>query len=151
MPSKSKTVANAAETIAANCLAGRIRLLHRTVTGIFDEALRPLGLTDAQLTILVVIANRSPVSPGAVARRLSMEKSTISRNVARMDRNGWLGVAEGESAREQRLTLSASGKALLVKAFPVWKAAQTKTAALLGQRGADSIRSLGNSLYGQAE
>ena len=58
----SKAIAQAAETISANCLAGRVRLLHRTITGIYQEALRPLGLTDAQLTILVMVANRGPVT-----------------------------------------------------------------------------------------
>jgi len=147
-PKNKNSVAQAAETIAANCLAARIRLLHRTVTGIFDGALRPLGLTDAQLTILVVVANRGPVSPGAVARRLNMEKSTISRNVARMHNNGWLTIAEA-TGREQRLTLSAKGRALLLKALPVWTEAQAKTNAVLGQRGADSIRSLANTVHSQ--
>ena len=150
MSSKNSTaVAEAAETISASCLAARIRLLHRTVTGIFDEALRPLGLTDAQLTILVMVANRGPVSPGAVARHLNMEKSTISRNIARMDKNGWLRVADGESGREQQLTLTPKGKTLLVKAFPVWTEAQTKTKAVLGQRGAESVRSLGQGIWSQ--
>ncbi len=148
-PKNSTAVAEAAQTISANCLAARVRLLHRTITGIFDEALRPLGLTDAQLTILVVVANRGPVSPGAVSRRLNMEKSTISRNIARMDKNGWLTVADGESGREQRLTVNAKGKALLVKTLPVWNEAQTKAKAVLGQSGADSLRSLGNAVWSQ--
>ena len=145
----SKAVAEAAETISANCLAARIRLLHRTITGIFDEALRPVGLTDAQLTILVMVANRGPVAPGAVARHLNMEKSTISRNVARMQKNGWLTVADGQSGREQQLSLNAKGRALLVKALPVWNEAQIKAKAVLGQRGADSIGSLGRVVWSQ--
>ena len=150
MSSKNSTaVAEAAETISANCLAARIRLLHRTVTSIFDEALRPLSLTDAQLTILVMVANRGPVSPGAVARHLNMEKSTISRNVARMDKNGWLTVSDGQSGREHKLTLTPKGKALLVKAFPLWNVAQTRAKAVLGQRGAASVRSLGQGIWSQ--
>lgn len=147
----SKAVAEAAKTISANCLAARIRLLHRTITGIFDEALRPVGLTDAQLTILVMVANRGPVSPGAVARHLNMEKSTISRNVARMQKNGWLTVADGQSGREQQLSLNAKGRALLLKALPVWSEAQIKAKAVLGQRGADSISTLGRTVWSQID
>ncbi len=143
----SKAVTEAAEMISANCLAARVRLLHRTITGIFDEELRSLGLTDAQLTILVATANRGPVSPGALARRLNLEKSTISRKIARLNKNGWLIVSDGESGREQQLTLNAAGKALLVKALPVWSEAQTKVKATLGQRGADQVRSLGNAVW----
>ncbi len=46
----------AADLIAANCLAVRVRLLSRTITGIYDEALRPLGVTVGQLNILVTVA-----------------------------------------------------------------------------------------------
>jgi len=146
-PKTRKSFAQAAETIATDCLAVRVRLLSRTVTAIYDDALRPLGLTAGQLNVLVVIANRGPVSPGDIARRLNMEKSTVSRNLARMRDNDWITVAAGESGQKQRLTLNRRGKALLEHALPAWEEAQTQARALLGQRGADSIRSLGNTVW----
>ena len=96
-----------------------------------------------------MVAKRGPVSPGAVSRRLNVEKSTISRNIARMKLNGWLAVADGASGREQRLTLTRKGEALVVKVLPVWKEAQVKATALLGQSGADSLRNLGNTVWSQ--
>ena len=124
----------------------RVHQLHRTITAMYDDALRPLGLTGGQLNILVVIAKCGPVSPGNVARRLNMEKSTISRNIARMHKNGWLTVGAADSGREQRLTLNAAGSALLLEARPLWSRAQTKAKALVGQGGADSILRLGDSV-----
>ena len=41
----------AADLIAGECLAVRVRLLNRTITGIYDEALRPLGMTVGQLNM----------------------------------------------------------------------------------------------------
>ncbi len=76
-----------------------------------------------------------------------MEKSTVSRNLARIRDNGWITVAAGESGHKQRLTLNGRGKALLERALPAWEEAQTQTKALLGQRGADSIRSIGNTVW----
>ncbi|MDX2312509.1 MAG: MarR family transcriptional regulator [Gammaproteobacteria bacterium] len=146
-PKNSKTFDQVADTIATDCLAVRVRLLNRTITAIYDDALRPLGLTAGQLNVLVVIANRGPVSPGDIARRLNMEKSTVSRNLARMRDNDWITVAAGESGQKQRLTLNRRGKALLERALPAWEDAQTQARALLGQRGADSIRSLGNTVW----
>ena len=70
---KSDTLTKTVETIASDCLAVRIRLLNRTVTGIFDDALRPLGVKVSQLNVLMVVAKRGPTSPGDVARRLNME------------------------------------------------------------------------------
>ncbi len=146
-PKSSKSVDRAADIIAADCLAVRVRLLNRTITAIYDDALRPLGLTTGQLNVLVIIAKRGPISPSEIAGRLNMEKSTVSRNLARIRDNGWITVAAGESGHKQRLTLNGRGKALLERALPAWEEAQTRTKALLGPRGADSIRSLGNTVW----
>lgn len=150
-PRKPKSAARAAKVIAKDCLAARTRLISRTITAIYDEALRPLGLTAAQLNILVVIANRGPISPGEIARGQNMEKSTISRNIGRMRENGWLTVAAAASGHRQRLTLNARGRTLLEKSLPAWQEAQTQARDALGQRGADSIRSLGNAVWSRID
>ncbi len=137
----------AAETIAGECLAARVRMLNRTITAIYDDALRPLGLTTGQLNILVVVTKHGPLSPGEVARRLNMEKSTVSRNVERMRANGWLTVTATDSGHKQQLTLTRQGKTLLENSVSAWDEAQTRTRALLGRRGSDSIRSLGNAVW----
>jgi DNA-binding MarR family transcriptional regulator len=144
---KTHTVDRAADLIAGECLAVRVRLLNRTITAIYDDALRPLGLTAGQLNILVVIGKRGPISPGEVARRLNMEKSTVSRNIERMRKNGWLTVTAAESGRKQQLTLTRQGKTLLQKSVPAWEEAQTRTRAVLGRRGAESIHSVGNAVW----
>jgi len=146
-PKNSKSFDQAADTIATDCLAVRVRLLNRTITAIYDDTLRPLGLTAGQLNVLVVIAKRGPISPGEIARRLNMEKSTVSRNLARMRDNGWITVTAGDSGHTQRLTLNGRGKALLERALPAWEEAQTQARAVLGQRGADSIHSIGNTVW----
>ena len=138
---------SAAELIAGECLAVRVRLLNRTITAIYDDALRPLGLTAGQLNIMVVIAKRGPLSPGDVARRLNMEKSTVSRNVERMRKNGWVTVMAAESGRKQHLALTREGKTLLEKSVPAWNEAQTKARAVLGQRGAESIHRVANAVW----
>ncbi len=91
MPKKTtRSIDQAVDLIAGECLAVRTRLLNRTITGIYDEALRPHGVTVGQLNILVFVAKRGPLLAGDVARRLNMEKSTVSRNVRLMRENGWL-------------------------------------------------------------
>ena len=148
MPTSStQPVDRAADLIAGECLAVRVRMLNRTVTAIYDDALRPLGLTAGQLNILVVIAKRGPLSPGEVARRLNMEKSTVSRNIQRMRNNGWLTVTAAESGRKQQLALTRQGKTLLEKSVPAWDEAQTRTRAVLGRRGAESIHRMSNAVW----
>jgi len=79
--------------------------------------------------------------------RLNMEKSTVSRNVERMRANGWLTVSATDSGHKQQLSLTRQGRKLLQDSVSSWNEAQTRTRALLGRRGSDSIRSLGNTVY----
>ena len=146
---KSDTLTSTVDTIGSECIAVRIRLLNRTVTKIFDEALRPLGVKVSQLNVLMVVAKRGPIAPGEVARKLNMEKSTLSRNVDRMKTRGWLRVSQGDSGRKQILELGAAGRKLIEKSLPYWKKAQAQTEALLGQQGARSIHRAANTVWAQ--
>lgn len=141
----------AVNRLAGECLAVRVRMLNRTITGIYDDALRPLGLTAGQLNMMVAIAQLGPIPPGELARRLSMEKSTVSRNVARMRKNGWLTATEAESGRRNELALTGQGEDLLERSVPAWDEAQTRAKAMLGQRGADAIHDVGNAVNSRSE
>ena len=150
MPKRDrKPDTNAADRIAGECLATRMRLLNRTITAIYDEALRPLGLTSGQLNLLVVAAKRGPISPGEVARVMNMAKSTVSRNLERMRRNGWVLVSQSDEGRGQELALTAIGRDLIEHCLPAWDEAQVRAQAVLGRGGAESIRRLGNRIWGR--
>src|ERR687885_1527698 len=96
----------AAELIAGECLGVRVRTLNRAVTSLYDEALRPHGLRVGQLNLLVATARMGTARPGDLCRLLRMDKSTLSRDVEVMRRNGWLEVDDsgGGRARPVRLT-----------------------------------------------
>src|SRR5271157_6409633 len=80
------------EIIAAECLAVRLRALNRAVTALYDDALRPHGLRVGQLNLLVAVARMGAARPGDLCCVLHMDKSTLSRDVQVMCRNGWLTV-----------------------------------------------------------
>ena len=70
-----------AQQMSQECVARRLRQVNRTVTRLYDEALRPHGLTVNQLNILAVIISEQQIRPGQLAQALGMEKSTVSRSV----------------------------------------------------------------------
>src|SRR5690242_20824535 len=98
--------------IAAECLAVRVRTLNRAVTALYDDALRPLGLRVGQLNLLVAVARLGTAKPGDLCRILKMDKSTLSRDVEVMRRNGWLEV-DDSGGRARPVRLSPQGHALL--------------------------------------
>ena len=137
--------------MAAECLGARVRLLSRTVTHLYDQAFRPLGVKAAQMNVLVVVARHGPISPGEVGRKLCMEKSTLSRTVERIRARGWLEVLAGGDDRSHLLKISAKGKRLVVRAVPLWGVAQRETLALLGKDGAESLCRMATLIWSRAE
>ena len=122
------------------CLALRVRRLSRVVTRLFDAAVRPLGLTPSQLTLLVVLERCGPSAPSAVARALDLEKSTLSRNLRPAIAAGW--VRERLHGASQRLELSPEGRQLLGKAYRSWRRAQTRARDLLGPEVVEALQHL---------
>ena len=113
--------------ISKHCLAVRLRRMNRAVTAIYDDAIRPLGAKVSQLNILVVADRRGATTPTDVGRILHLEASTLSRNLERMRRRGWIeSVPSAGDARLQPFRLTDSGRRLLSEAYPMWKDAQKK-------------------------
>ncbi|WP_236517606.1 MarR family winged helix-turn-helix transcriptional regulator [Sandaracinus amylolyticus] len=128
--SAKPSVAPIARRIRDECLASPLRRLSRVVNAIYDEALRPIGLTVAQLNLLAAIAGLDEDATAArIARALEIEKSTLSRDLARLEAGGL--VRRREGGREKRLELTARGAKLLEAAVPAWERAQARAAAAL--------------------
>lgn len=136
-----------AEVIAGECLAVRVRTLNRAVSALYDEALRPHGLRVGQLNLLVAVARAGTARPGDLCRILRMEKSTLSRDVEVMRRNGWLEVDHSADARARPLRLSAQGQALLEAVVPAWRQAQEKAEALIGGEAAAALGQVVDRLW----
>jgi DNA-binding MarR family transcriptional regulator len=124
----------AADVIARDCVAVRLRLLNRVVTNMYDDALRPLDLKVSQLHILVVAAKLGVAQPAKVCDLFQLDASTLSRNVERMRARGWLEIVPGEDARTQSFQVTAQGGRLLERALPAWEQAQKQAEKLLGKQ-----------------
>jgi DNA-binding MarR family transcriptional regulator len=129
-----------ARAMRTECLAMRVRQLNRRVTRIYDAALRPHGVSTAQLNVLVALALMSAARPTDVAHALGLEKSTLSRNLERMTARGWVAVGAGERGTEQQLRLLPAGRRVLEDALPAWRAAQRQAAAEFPMELLDALR-----------
>ena len=122
--SASQSIRETAQAIARQmsqeCVARRLRQANRTITRLYDEALRSHGITVNQLNILAVIISEKQIQPSQLGKVLGMEKSTVSRTVDRMVKKNWIAVHPGEDSRTQRLSVTAKGRQLLVTVTPIW-------------------------------
>ncbi len=119
------------------------RLLARSVTEIFDDTLRPFGISSAQYALLSVISQTGPTTRAQIARLQHLEKSTLTRNLKKIFSEGWVEeVRENADGRSRPIALTAAGKELLVNGKPAWLVAQTQTKDLLGEDGAMTLISI---------
>ena len=132
--------------IARDCLAVRVRMINRVVTAAYEEELRPLGLKVSQMNILVAVALFGPARPSDVCRALHLDPSTLSRNVERMKRKGWIETITGRDGRSHVLKVTGEGFNITEAARPAWEHGQARAAALLGEDGVAAIRRVGNEL-----
>jgi DNA-binding MarR family transcriptional regulator len=120
------------DQVASECVAGRIRMLNRVITNIYDDAFRPLDLKVSQFSILVATAKSGTARPSEICEHLHLDVSTLSRNVERMRARGWLEVVPAEDGRSQPFRLTSKGRKLLEKAMPAWGEAQQQVKKVLG-------------------
>ena len=148
MNAKSKNKSQAAwAEIGQNCLAGRVRVLSRAVSAIFDEAMRHHGFTVPQMNILACVASFDEVRPGHVSEILHMDHTTISRNLERMINNGWVEYVSDADGRAKPIRITAKGKKLIQKALPDWRVAQKKAERLLGAETSGAISKRVNQMW----
>ena len=141
--SDAQEASQIAQTIAAECVGARVRMLNRTMTRIYDGMLRPYGLKFSQMNILTVVTVYGPVQPVQVARILSIEKSTLSRNLRLMQANGWIESLPGDDGNARLLRVTPQGRLMLKKAAPSWRRAQERVTTLLGERTTAVLRRAG--------
>jgi DNA-binding MarR family transcriptional regulator len=134
MERKDESLQAKAALIVEECIAVKLRLLSRAVTKIYNRALRPYGLTVSQMNILVAVSYIGQAKQQDICQALHLEKSTLSRDLARMRERGWVAESPGDDGRSSLLRVTAHGEKLLQRAFPAWRQAQQQAAELLGER-----------------
>ena len=123
----------------ANCLCFNLRRAARALTQLYDAALKPAQITAPQFTLLTAVARQGPVSLSDLAAALGMDRTTLTRNLTPLQRDGLVASAEGDDRRVRLLALTAMGRARLEQAEPLWNAVQAKVAGAFGHGPANTL------------
>ena len=116
-----------------NCTCFNLRKTTRAVTQLYDEALKPSGLYATQFTLLAAISSTEPVTITKLSQALVMERTTLTRNLNPLQKNGWVEVTPGEDKRTRTVFLTRSGKKVLSQAMVYWKEVQNQVVKTLGK------------------
>jgi DNA-binding MarR family transcriptional regulator len=128
-----------------SCLIFRVRALSRTLTALYEEELRPLGLKASQMNVMTAVAANGEERLSTLADQIALEPSSLSRVLDVMRRNGWVEtVTDPEDERARLVRMTDAGNALYAEAAPLWRKAQTRARKLLGREDAEVFAELAN-------
>src|SRR5689334_18515586 len=123
------------------CLCLHLQRAARAVARRFDAALRPLGLTSGQFSLLMSLNRPEAASIGDVSALLAMDRTTLTANLKPLERRGLVRVTTDDTdKRTRRLTLTPAGRALLSTAVPVWRRTHGEIDRLLTESSPDRLR-----------
>ena len=134
-----KQSAKAARDMAGRCLSFALRKADRAVMQVYDEALRPAGVRMTQFSVLAAVRLLGPVRLGALARAAVLDRTTLTRNLALLEREGLVRIVGGADRRAKEIALTAKGHRTLAGAYARWREAQARVEARVGKARARGL------------
>lgn len=123
------------------CLCLHVQRAARALARRFDEALRPLGLTNGQFSLMMALNRPNAAAMGALAMVLAMDRTTLTAALKPLERRGLTEMMVDPRDRRSRLVrLTPAGRALLSRALPVWEKSHAKVEDLLADGEPDRLR-----------
>ena len=123
------------------CLCLHTQRAARALARRFDEALRPLDLTNGQFSLLMSLNRPVPPDLGSVAALLAMDRTTLTSGLKVLERRKLVKVAVDKEDKRSRLRIiTPAGRALLNKAFPIWKKTHAEVDQQLAELSPDKLR-----------
>ena len=107
-----------------NCACAALRQSSRMITQHYEAKLKMVGLTSAQFNIMAVLINLGPLPVSQLAAALGQDRTGLTRNLAIMEKNGWVQFLPGTDLRVKQVSLTRQGTTKLDAAIPLWEEAQ---------------------------
>jgi len=114
------------------CTNFKLRQLARRVSQLYDAELAKAGLKTTQYSLLSHVLRLGPIRPGDLAAAMTMDASTLTRNLRPLTSAGWLQLSAGEDGRSRLVHITPAGRDKRAEAQRHWKAAQLQLNEVLG-------------------
>ena len=121
-----------AEAKPQGCTNFKLRQLVRRVSQMYDTEVAKAGLKTTQYSLLSHVLRLGPIRPGELAQAMTLDASTLTRNLKPMIDAGWLELSAGDDGRSRSVSITPAGRDKRTEAQRHWKAAQEGLNQLLG-------------------
>ena len=124
---------NYCDEIGKVCTVFNLRKASRAVTQLYEEIMRPSDTLPTQFTLLAATRALGPVTISRMAKELVLDRTTLTRNLKPLEREGLLiVVCVKDDQRSREVSLTSKGLKKLEQALPYWKEAQSRAVKMLG-------------------
>lgn len=141
---KEKT-SQADRPLMRDCHCFNLRRAALAVTALYDRHVEAAGVTIQQFCVLRHVRDWGPVSVTELSERIGLDRTTLSRNLALLERRGLLAV-QSSPGRQRPMVLTADGKKTLKRALLCWQKAQKEIEDRLGAGQMERLEELLNGL-----
>jgi len=116
------------------CTCGELRRAARAVTLLYDKAFESSGLLSTQLGVLHTIYNSASITVSQLAGELSMDRTTLTRNLSVLERQELINISSGKDHRTRIITITSKGTNSIANAIPLWNEIQRKVKQQMGEK-----------------
>jgi DNA-binding MarR family transcriptional regulator len=128
---------------SVRCVCSAVRRVDRVLNRLYDEALRPSGLTTTQYALLSTLSRAGrPLTHGELVAQQEVAGTTLSRTLKPLARDGWVRIVPGEDRRTRYVAITAAGKAILEEARPLWRSVQEHVVTEVGPERVERLAEL---------
>jgi DNA-binding MarR family transcriptional regulator len=117
-----------------DCTCFRVRGAARRVTQIYSKHLASTGLKISQFSLLGFVTAQGPVSIGRLSDLLATDRTTLTRNLGPLLKDGLIERAQSGDKRRHELVATPAGRALFKRALPLWAAAEQEVRDAMGAK-----------------
>jgi DNA-binding MarR family transcriptional regulator len=128
--------------LLAPCAWSQVSRFATKLSSLYDALLSPEGLTITQYSLLEDIERAGQLSHAALAEKVGMDRTTLTRNLRPLTRAKWVTVGIGKDRRQRLLQLTAAGRRKLLRSLPLWEEAQRKFLSQIGTESLQELRTL---------
>ena len=123
-----------------NCL--NIRRASLTMTKLYDQWLKPSGLSISQFALLRNIDQMGPVSVSDLSLELRLDRTTLVRNLKPLEQEGFIIDDSKKGTRDRQLRLSTSGRERYQSALTLWNEVQNHVEQQIGRENLQTLTDL---------
>ena len=106
------------------CIAFNLKRAVRAVSKVYDDFIRETGLKITQFTILIQIGLEPDISINNLAKALTIDRTTLTRNLRVLEKQNFIDIREDRDRRGRKITLTSYGCTSVNETLPLWNKAQ---------------------------